>query len=138
LRCLPINWCRPRKAAKDSIYPTHIGVSDEFEEAWEITPQNVTDLPIFPVFEKIGGVEKIPTKYAHFVEFGTAPHPAGKGDLTNETLLSRKGAKRKAQGAIHPGSAPFPFLRRAWDGNKIKAIDVIAKVLTDTIQEGSA
>jgi len=58
LRCLPINWCRPRKAAKDSIYPTHIGVSDEFEEAWEITPQNVTDLPIFPVFEKIGGVEK--------------------------------------------------------------------------------
>jgi hypothetical protein len=58
LRCLPINWCRPRKAAKDSIYPTHIGVSDEFEEAWEITPQNVTDLPIFPAFEKIGGVEK--------------------------------------------------------------------------------
>lgn len=88
--------------------------------------------------QKIGGIEKIPTKYAHFVEYGTAPHPSGKGDLTNATLLSRKGAKRKAQGAIHPGSAPFPFLRRAWDGNKIKAIDVIAKVLTDTIQEGSA
>lgn len=58
LRCLPVTWCRPRKAAKDSIYPTHIGVSDEFEEAFEVTPQEVTDLPIFPIFEKIGGVEK--------------------------------------------------------------------------------
>ena len=58
LRCLPVTWCRPRKAAKDSIYPTHIGVSDEFEEAFEVTPQDVTDLPIFPIFEKIGGVEK--------------------------------------------------------------------------------
>lgn len=88
--------------------------------------------------KKIAGVEQIPTKYAHFVEYGTAAHPSGKGDLTNETLLGRKGAKRKAQGSIHPGSAPFPYLRRAWDSNKTKALDVISQVLTDTINEGSA
>jgi capsid portal protein len=58
VRCLPVNWCRPKKAKKDEIYPTHIGVSDEFEEAWEVTPQKVTDLPIFPVFEQFGNSEK--------------------------------------------------------------------------------
>jgi len=88
--------------------------------------------------QKIGGVERIPTKYAHFVEYGTAAHPTGKNDLTNEILLKRKGAKAKAQGSIHPGSAPFPFLRRAWDSNKTRAIDVISQVLTDTINEGSS
>jgi len=86
----------------------------------------------------IGGFDRIPTKYAHFVEYGTAAHPTGKNDLTNEILLKRKGSKAKAQGAIHPGSAPFPFFRRAWDSNKTKAIDVMAKVLNDTINEGSS
>lgn len=88
--------------------------------------------------QKIGGVDRIPTKYAHFVEYGTAPHPSGKNDLTNKTLLGRKGAKRKAEGSLHPGSAPFPFLRKAWLGNKDKALDVIAKVLSDTINEGAS
>ena len=86
----------------------------------------------------IGGVDRIPTKYSHFVEYGTAAHPTGKNDLTNEILLKRKGSKAKAQGAIHPGSAPFPFLRRAWDSNKTKAIDVMGKILNDTINEGSS
>lgn len=88
--------------------------------------------------QKINGVERIPTKYAHFVEYGTAAHPSGKGDLTSEILLKRKNATRKAQGSIHPGSAPFPFLRRAWDGNKAKALDVIGTILKDAIDEGSA
>lgn len=88
--------------------------------------------------QKIGGIDRIPTKYAHFVEYGTAPHPSNKNDLTNKTLLGRKGAKQKAEGGLHPGSAPFPFLRRAWSGNKDKALDVIAKVLGDTINEGAS
>ena len=86
----------------------------------------------------IGGVDRIPTKYAHFVEYGTAAHPTGKNDLTNDILLKRKGAVRKAQGSLHPGSAPFPFLRKAWDSNKTKAIDVMGKVLNDTINEGAS
>jgi len=86
----------------------------------------------------IGGVDRIPTKYAHFVEYGTAAHPTGKNDLTNDILLKRKGAVRKAQGSIHPGSAPFPFLRKAWDNNKTKAIDVMGKILIDTINEGAS
>lgn len=86
----------------------------------------------------IGGVDRVPTKYAHFVEYGTAAHPTGKNDLTNEVLLKRKGAVGKAQGKIHPGSAPTPFLRRAWDSNKTKAIDVMGKILNDTINEGAS
>ena len=88
--------------------------------------------------QNIGGVDRVPTKYAHFVEYGTAAHPTGKNDLTNDILLKRKGAVRKAQGSIHPGSAPSPFLRRAWDSNKTKAIDVMGKILNDTINEGAS
>jgi hypothetical protein len=58
IRPLPITWCRPKKAGENEIYPTHIGVSNEFEESYEIVPQKVTNLPIFPVFETIDGVEK--------------------------------------------------------------------------------
>jgi len=58
VRPLPITWCRPRKAAANEMYPTHIGVSSEFEESYEVMPANVVDLPIFPKFEKINGVEK--------------------------------------------------------------------------------
>lgn len=58
VRPLPINWCRPKKATENEIYPTHIGVSSEFEESWDIVPNKVVNLPIFPVFEKTGGVDK--------------------------------------------------------------------------------
>ena len=58
VRPLPITWCRPRKAEKSEMYPTHIGVSSEFEESYEVTPAVVIDLPIFPKFENFGGVEK--------------------------------------------------------------------------------
>jgi capsid portal protein len=58
VRPLPITWCRPRKAAANEMYPSYIGVSSEFEESYEVTPANVVDLPIFPRFDKINGVEK--------------------------------------------------------------------------------
>lgn len=58
LRPLPINWCRPVKASENEMYPTHIGVTDEFEDSWDITPSKAVDLPLFPNFEKFGNVEK--------------------------------------------------------------------------------
>lgn len=58
IRLLPITWCRPKKAAKDELYPTHIGISSEFEQHYVITPKDPIDLPLFPKFEEFDGVEK--------------------------------------------------------------------------------
>lgn len=58
MRLLPIMWCRPKKAAENQIYPTHIGISSEFEQHYWTTPKQPYELPLFPVFEKIDGVEK--------------------------------------------------------------------------------
>ena len=55
---LPITYCRPKKAPKDQLNPTHVGVSSDFEEGYAITPQKVVDLPLYPVFEKIDGIER--------------------------------------------------------------------------------
>jgi hypothetical protein len=58
MRLLPITWCRPKKANKDELYPTHIGISSEFEQHYVITPKEPIDIPLFPHFEKFDGVEK--------------------------------------------------------------------------------
>ena len=58
MRLLPITWCRPKKAGKDELYPTHVGISSEFEEHYVITPKDPIDLPLFPHFEKFDNVEK--------------------------------------------------------------------------------
>ena len=58
MRLLPITWCRPKKANKDELYPTHIGISSEFEQHYVITPKEPIDIPLFPHFERFDGVEK--------------------------------------------------------------------------------
>ncbi len=78
------------------------------------------------------------TQYSHFVEYGTAAHPIGSGDLTNETLLGRKGAVRKAKGANHPGARPQPFLRPAYDETKDRVIKIMGDILADGVERGSA
>lgn len=87
---------------------------------------------------KIGKFERIPTKYAHFVEYGTAAHPIGAGDVTNEVLLTRKDKNYKAEGKMHPGGRPKPYLRPAWDETKDKALNIIATILGETIDKGAA
>lgn len=60
IRPLPITWCRPKKANSTEMYPTHIGVCSDFEDNYDLTPPKsiVKELPIFPNFEVIDGVEK--------------------------------------------------------------------------------
>jgi len=52
--------------------------------------------------------------YAHLIEYGTEPHAL------------KKGAKRKSgkyqDGSLHPGIAPQPFMRPAFDGQSSAAI----------------
>ena len=81
----------------------------------------------------IKGLERIPTKYAHLVEFGAAPHTIGRGDITSDILLAKK-RKYKSTGAMHPGAAPKPFLRPAWDNNKGKILAEMEKILKAAIE----
>lgn len=56
--------------------------------------------------------------YAKFVEFGTKPHKAG----------------GKFSGAQHPGSAPDPFMRPAFDAEAEKTISRLAQIMWDEIE----
>jgi HK97 gp10 family phage protein len=87
----------------------------------------------------IDGKNRIPTKYAHFVEYGTAAHSikknsrTGKGVLgfAKRLILSFGGAYR------HPGAAPNPFLRKSWDQNKSSVLSAMEKILKSAIEGGS-
>lgn len=64
-----------------------------------------------PVFMYVGATVKAP--HAHLVEFGTGPRKNG----------------GKFKGTDHPGTAPQPFARPAWDAEKGATIPRIAKEL---------
>lgn len=68
-----------------------------------------------------------PVKYAHLVEYGTAPAaPKAKRVMSDgETVF---GARTK-------GSPPRPFLRPAWESNKATCEAVIAACLRDAIKQ---
>lgn len=56
-----------------------------------------------------------PVKYAHLVEFGTAPH---------EIRTTFRGRRVTVS---HPGTPPRPFMRPAMDENKSRVQQIIAK-----------
>ncbi|MCJ8138430.1 HK97-gp10 family putative phage morphogenesis protein [Falsirhodobacter halotolerans] len=59
--------------------------------------------------------------YAHFVEFGTRPHP-NKGRFT---------------GTQHPGTAPDPFLRPAFDEEAQATIARVARLIWTEIEKNA-
>lgn len=67
-------------------------------------------------------VRRDPAKYAHLVEFGTAPHATA-------ALASRKDATgfdiAMQSGDDHPGAAPKPFMRPAFDANEARAVAIM-------------
>jgi HK97 gp10 family phage protein len=86
----------------------------------------------------IKGLERIPTKYAHLVEFGTTPHSVNSGSKKGKGLLGiAKKIFNLFTGLPHPGSRPKPFLRPAWDQNKSKILSEMEKILKSAIEGGS-
>lgn len=57
--------------------------------------------------------------HAHLVEFGAAPHING----------------GRFAGSKHPGTAPQPFARPAWDATSGTALDLIGDVLREEIMK---
>lgn len=72
-----------------------------------------------PVMMFVGPTVKAP--YAHFLEFGTAPHIVG-------GLFA---------GAQHPGTAPKPFARPAWDATQDQALARITEALRAEIMRAA-
>lgn len=84
-------------------------------------------------------------RYAHIVEFGSAPHRIGAS--VRGVLKARSRAAREAYGDAvlrlpggrylphvdHPGTAPRPFMRPAFDGNTGIAIAAAVKVINEKI-----
>jgi HK97 gp10 family phage protein len=67
-----------------------------------------------------------PVKYAHLVEYGTKPSIAkGKVLSDGETVFGKR----------TKGSAPRPFLRPAWEGNKAACELVILAELRDALKQ---
>lgn len=60
-------------------------------------------------------------RYAHLVEFGTAPHKVG----------------GMFEGAMHPGTAPQPFFYPAYRLNKRKIKSRINRAIKRALQEGA-
>nr|WP_301538897.1 HK97-gp10 family putative phage morphogenesis protein [Pseudogemmobacter hezensis] len=72
-----------------------------------------------PVFMYVGPTVKAP--HAHLVEFGTAPHING----------------GKFAGTKHPGTAPQPFARPAWDEDKEAVLKRIGEELGKEITKAA-
>lgn len=76
-----------------------------------------------------------PAQYAHLVEFGTKPHPVGKGLKSKaQRVLSRIMGGRRLTG-MHPGTAPQPFLRPAFDANANKSLGIMQDEVRKAIEE---
>ncbi|OJY34644.1 MAG: hypothetical protein BGP11_08490 [Rhodobacterales bacterium 65-51] len=73
-----------------------------------------------PVIMFVGPTVRAP--HAHLVEFGTAPHING----------------GKFAGSQHPGTAPQPFVRPAWDATQGRALVIITDQLRVQIDRAVA
>lgn len=78
----------------------------------------------------------VPARYAHLVEFGTAPHATGKG---SKRLAGGKRTRPGPQrGAMHPGAAPKPFLRPAYDLHKATALALVRRRVAEAVRKANA
>ena len=74
--------------------------------------------------------------YLSFREFGTKPHIIRNKSRSDAKLLANPETGQIFGSVVeHPGQRQRPFLRPAFDGNAIKAIDVIGKRLGDNIEK---
>tara|TARA_R110000868_G_scaffold25149_3_gene98218 strand:+ start:2306 stop:2806 length:501 start_codon:yes stop_codon:yes gene_type:complete len=70
----------------------------------------------------IGPDYNVAGRHAHLVEFGTGPH------INGGTFA----------GSQHPGTAPQPFMRPAWDAEGRKTLDRLGKEMWSEIEKTAA
>lgn len=67
--------------------------------------------------------------YAQFVEHGTAPHVIIAGGGTKAGRVLAAGARILGAKVDHPGAAPKPFMRPAFDTKAQSALDTVAEYI---------
>lgn len=76
-----------------------------------------------------------PVKYAHLVELGTRPHSLGRGarmPRTGAKAGTKAAAGKYRPGAMHPGTPPRAFMRKAFEAHRESAArDFSAGVVKD-------
>ena len=77
-----------------------------------------------------------PAKYGHLVEFGTKPHVITAKNKKTLKYVNKTGNTVFPVSVMHPGTAPKPFLRPAYDSVNSKAI--IAKRLGKELDKEAA
>lgn len=85
------------------------------------------------VRRKFKGKGYPPRTYAHFVEYGTAPHSLGKGSIRKVFKGSKKTVRQV--GKLHPGAKAKPFLRPAFDAKKFEAVRVIERKIREELDK---
>lgn len=98
--------------------------------------KNIIVTPVRPKGEpKLSTVEVFagpkPGRKAHLVEFGTAPHTifAKASNVNGVMSFTIEGRFVSTAVVHHPGAAPSPFLRPAWDSGAAALLDGIGKDL---------
>ncbi|MDV2503084.1 MAG: HK97 gp10 family phage protein [bacterium] len=69
--------------------------------------------------------------HAHLVEYGTEPHQTV---VDTKQVLAAEDGSIFGRVAEHPGSAPKPFARPAWDEERVKVLTLIRRKLWDGIR----
>lgn len=83
------------------------------------------------------GEPQDPVKYAHLVEFGTAPHFVTPKSGKALAFWGKGGLRRFITGGFyHPGTPPKPFLRPAYDS--VNSQTIIAKRLGKELDKEAA
>lgn len=78
-----------------------------------------------------------PAKYDHLVQGGTKAHRLGKGEAVERLRRGRVATRQTAQttGGQHPGTAPNPYRKRAYEAAKHRIGAVMNKVMGDELQK---
>ncbi|WP_323009832.1 HK97-gp10 family putative phage morphogenesis protein [Paracoccus sp. (in: a-proteobacteria)] len=144
------------QAAREAIKPVLVKQADEMAGAMRaLAPVDDGDLKASiavtgpglatPAHSQPGGAMVVPenavaitagnsdVRYAHLVEFGTAPHEVTKGASSR----SLKGKARNAMGLgnQHPGASPQPFFWPAFRLHRKKALGAIKRGIGKAIRE---
>lgn len=77
-----------------------------------------------------------PSPVAHLIEFGTGPRwTTGGGDARRANARRKAGRHKPAYRGVMP---PQPFMRPAWDGGKMGALDDLGVILGEEIEKTAA
>jgi len=124
-----VGTARLQAIAADASERAPDGVFGDLKKDIIVTPVRPKGEPKLSTVEIFAGPK--PGRKAHLVEFGTAPHTIfAKASNVNGVMTFTIDGRFVSTAVVHhPGAAPSPFLRPAWDSGAMALLDGIGKDL---------